>query len=448
MMSRMSTPHHAVILGAGESGTHAAALLLREGARVTIFDRALAPADADAWRARGADARTASPEEAFPTDCDLVVASPGIPVEHPWLAQARARGMAIVPEFELGWSRFRGRVIAITGTNGKSTIAKWLAESLRAAGFRAAPVGNYGPSVCRAMLETPDLEWLVIEASSFQLELARHFRADMSILLNIAPNHLDRHPSMAAYVAAKAKLFANARGRDLCVTPAAWRARMQAEADGRGVWLTFGDAETDDFQWRDGRVWDRGAALLDLRGTYFDNPVLGPHAAAAAAALHAAELPLETAAAAARAFEPLPHRMQRVAEVNGVAFIDDSKATTLAALGAALAMAGRPVRLIAGGRLKELDLDTVKEMLAQHARGVYLIGEAAEKMADCWCSSVPCVRSGSLDAAVRAAWRDAQQGEAIILSPGCSSFDQFADYKERGTTFQRIATAIAVEQDT
>jgi UDP-N-acetylmuramoylalanine--D-glutamate ligase len=442
----MRTPTHALILGAGESGASAARLLLREGARVTIFDRAFAPDRAEALRATGADLRTASPAEPFPADCDLVVASPGIPVEHPWIAQARARGVPLVPEFELGWSRFRGRVAAVTGTNGKSTIVKWLAESLCAAGVRAAPAGNYGPSVCRVILERPDVEWLVIEASSFQLEMAQHFRADIAILLNISPNHLDRHGTMEAYVAAKACLFAQARGRDLCFAPAEWRARMQAAADGRGVWHTFGIEETDDYRWHDGRVRHRGDVVIDLRGSYFDNDVLGPHAAAVAGAFHAAGLPLEAAVAAARVFEPLPHRMERVAEANGVVFIDDSKATTLAALRAGLAMAGRPTRLIAGGRLKEIDLAPVKEMLALRASGVYLIGEASEKMASAWSDATPCIVCGTLEDAVNAAWRDARPGEAIVLSPGCASFDQFGSFMERGERFRRIARAIAGEQ--
>lgn len=443
-----SEVHHALILGAGESGSSAARLLRGEGARVTVWDRARSPSAADALRALGVESRDAGPDEAFPPDVDLCVVSPGIPVEHPWLARAREMGLPIMPEFELGWRRFRGRVAAITGTNGKSTMVKWMADSLRAAGFRAVPCGNYGPSVCRVVMEQPDLDWLVIEASSFQLETASLFRAEIAILLNIVPNHLDRHPSMEAYVAAKARLFAHVRGRDRCFAPAEWSMRMRAAADGRGVWHTFGVDQTDDYQWRAGCVYQRGDAMLDLRGTYFDNRILGPHAAAVAGALHAADVPLTAAREAARAFEPLPHRMETVAELNGVRFINDSKATTLTALRAALEMAGRPVRLIAGGRLKETDLEPVKEMLALRARGVYLIGTAAEKMQVNWASVVPCEDCGDLKTAVEHAWREARPGEAILLSPGCASFDQFANFEERGTTFRRIALAIAGEQGT
>ena len=444
----MQTVRHALVLGLGESGSSAANLLLREGARVTILDQRMTPAVAEDWEHQGAHAVLAAPDAAIPDDADLCVVSPGIPVEHPWLASARARGMPVVPEFELGWSRFKGRVAAITGTNGKSTMVKWLAESLAASGYRAAPAGNYGPSVSRVVCEQPDLDWLVIEASSFQLETARYFRADLSVLLNIAPNHLDRHPSMEAYVDAKARLFAQVRGRDVCVAPAVWRTRMQAASGGRGAWHTFGCAATDDYRWEDGRVWHRADAVLDTRGTFLDNPILGPHAAAVAGALHAAGVPLDGAGAAARAFRPLPHRMEPVAEAGGIRFVNDSKATTLTALRAALEMAGGPVRLIAGGLLKETDLNCVKEMLALHARGVYLVGKAAEKMSSQWADAVACEVCGELEKAVTAAWRAARPGDVILLSPGCASFDQFANFEQRGDEFRRIAKALAGERNT
>ncbi|HMP76061.1 MAG TPA: UDP-N-acetylmuramoyl-L-alanine--D-glutamate ligase [Kiritimatiellia bacterium] len=442
----MHTGTHALVLGLGESGAHAAKLLLREGLRVTIFEQQVHPMTAEAWVGLGGQTVAAAPDAAIPADVDLCVVSPGIPVEHPWLASARARGLHPVPEFELGWSRFRGRVAAITGTNGKSTMVKWMAESLLASGFRAAPAGNYGPSVSRVVCEQPDLDWLVIEASSFQLETARHFRADLSVLLNIAPNHLDRHPSMEAYVDAKARLFAQVRGRDVCMAPAAWRTRMQAASGGRGAWYSFGCAATDDYRWGNSCVLHRADTVLDARGTFLDNAILGPHAAAVAGALHAAGLPLDGAGAAARAFKSLPHRMEPVAEAGGIRFVNDSKATTLTAMRAALEMAGGPVRLIAGGLLKETDLNCVKEMLALHARGVYLVGKAAEKMASQWADTVPCEVCGELEKAVGAAWRAARPGEVILLSPGCASFDQFANFERRGDEFRRIAKALAGER--
>lgn len=442
----MHTGTHALVLGLGASGESAARLLRSEGLRVTVFDEKPSAERAQALAALGVEVVAVSSDQSIPSDADLCVISPGVPLRHAWAEQARKRGLVPMPEFELGWSRFRGRVAAITGSNGKSTAVKWMAESLQAAGLRAAPTGNYGPPVCRVVMEQPDLDWLVIEVSSFQLEAAMRFRADVNILLNLVPNHLDRHETMAAYALAKTRLFAQVRGRDICLAPHAWLPRMQAEAGRRGVWYTFGLGAGDDYSWRDGRIWHREAPLLDLRGTYFDNRIIGMNAAAIVGGLHALEIPLAGAQHAARAFKPLPHRMERVAEARGVRFINDSKATTLTALGAALEMAGGPVRLIAGGLLKESDLNSVKEMLALRASGVYLIGKAAGKMAESWSQAVPCRISATLDRAVEEAWRDSQSGEVILLSPGCASFDQFRNFEERGELFRRTAIALAGEQ--
>lgn len=436
---------HAVVLGAGESGSGAALLLRREGARVTVFDRAAPEPKRADFREIGAELVAAREETPIPMDADLCVVSPGIPIQHPWLVQARAQGLPIIPEFELGWSRFHGKTLAITGTNGKSTMVKWAAESLIAAGLRAAPCGNYGPSVCRTVVERPDLEWLVIEASSFQLEAAVAFRAEIGMLLNLAPNHLDRHGTMGAYVSAKAKVFARVQCGDVCLVPTEWISRIRAESNGAGRWVSFGARDDAEIQWRDGRVLHGAKELVCLDGTYFDNPVLGPHAAALAGAFEMGGLPCSALERAARAFQPLPHRMEPVAEIRGVLFIDDSKATTLSAMAAALQMARRPVRLICGGLLKQSDLESVKEVLASRARAVYLIGSSANLMRNAWSDVADCRSCGTLEVAVRTAWQEAREGEAILLSPGCASFDQFSNYMERGTTFRRIAQSIAGE---
>ncbi|MCS6770485.1 MAG: UDP-N-acetylmuramoyl-L-alanine--D-glutamate ligase [Kiritimatiellae bacterium] len=434
---------HAVILGAGESGLGAALLLRKERARVTVWDRAPSDSALAALHAIGVSAVPTGDRPPWPSDADLCVISPGIPLSHPWVRQALEHGIPIVPEFELGWSRFSGKTLAITGTNGKSTMVKWAAESLQAAGLRAAPCGNYGPSVCRVVAEKKDLDWLVIEASSFQLEASVRFRADIGILLNIAPNHLDRHGTMDAYISAKSRLFANVGSDDWCLSPPSWLDRMRAAAGGRGRWLTFGVSPECDAEWRPGSIVLRHGECLRIQGTYFDNPVLGPHAAAVAASFVAAGLPIGALETSAREFEPLPHRMQKVAESRGVTFIDDSKSTTLSAMSAALQMAPGPVRLIAGGLLKQSDLDSVKQMLACRARTVYLIGASTHAMKSAWSDVVPCRVCGSLEDAIRAAWSEAERGDVILLSPGCASFDQFANYIERGVIFRRIAESIA-----
>ncbi len=439
------TPKHALVLGAGSSGRAAARLLRAEGARVTVVDRREDAAARAALERDGAVLQVAD-ETALPAgDFDACVVSPGVPERSAWVAAARARGLVPVSELELGWSRFSGRTIAVTGSNGKSTMVKWLAECLQAAGQRAAPAGNYGPPVCQVVQEQPGLDWLVLEVSSFQLETMEAFRAEAALLLNLVPNHLDRHGDMDTYRAMKARLFARAEPGDHCVAHAPVLAAVRALAGGAGRWAGFGPG--GDYAWRDGAVLRGAEQRLLLRGTLFDNPVLGENAAGAVAVLDGVRIPLEAAGRAAATFQPLPHRMELVGVLDGVRYVNDSKCTTLAAMAAALRMAGPRARLIAGGLLKENDLDVVKETLALQASGVYLIGRASSAMVAAWSGVVPCVLCDGLEEALERARGDARTGETVLLSPGCASFDQFSNYGERGDRFRRwVASLMDVQQ--
>jgi UDP-N-acetylmuramoylalanine--D-glutamate ligase len=435
-----------LVFGAGASGLAAAALLRRRGAAACVLDEApagpLARAAAQ-LAACGAELRTGGgplPGGAF----DLGVVSPGIPAAHAWLAACRERGIPLAGELELGFAAWPGRVLAVTGSKGKSSLVKFCADALCAAGAPAAPAGNYGTPLCRLALDRPDLAWAVVEASSFQLEHVEAFRPDVAVLLNVQADHLDRHASPAEYRALKLRLFRRQHAGDTALLP------HGLDADGAvpaGVeCLRFGDAAGCDWRYashavsgaRGGRPW-----RVPLAGSWFDNPVLGLAAAAGAGALAACGLDPAAVAAGFAAFEPLPHRLQLVAERGGVRYVDDSKATSLAAVAAALAMTDGPVRLIAGGRLKEHDLDGPKELLTRRARKVYVIGECARRMSAAWSDAVPCEECGTLDAAVAAAAREARAGETVLLSPGCASFDQFISYRERGERFTRLARSIA-----
>lgn len=431
----MATRQTAFILGLGASGRSAALLLRARGWEVLALDESdnaklrelTAPLEA-------AGAVVALGARALPAETpDLAVTSPGLPPDHPWLAALRTGGAKIVPEFELGWSLWNGRTIAVTGSNGKSSVVKWIAEALRVAGHAATPCGNYGTPVCDLVREGAS-GWAVVEASSFQLEASAAFRADVGVLLNLVPNHLDRHPDFDAYARAKARLFAFARAGDACIVPLEERDRIARLSGGAGTWTTFGGAGAE-WTWRDSRVWRQDREVADLRGTYFGNDVLGFNAAAALAALAAAGAPAAAAVASARAFEPLPHRMQPVGTVRGVCFINDSKATTLAALSAAVRMAPGRVRLIAGGILKEKDLSVAESALRGRVAAAYLIGQSADRLAAAWSGLVPCAVCGTLEAAVRQAFAEAVAGEVVLLSTGCASFDQFAGFSHRGEAF-------------
>ncbi len=441
----MSENHKAAVLGLGVSGEAAARLLHAEGWAVSVFDADGGPvvsARAEALRSVGVAVCLGDglvPEEPF----ELAVVSPGIPVHSPWILDLRRRGVPVISELEIGWRRHSGRTIAVTGSSGKSTAVKWLAESLARAGRTVAIAGNYGPPVCAVVGAAPAPEWLVLEVSSFQLETVDQFRPNIGVLLNIHPNHLDRHGDFETYRALKWRLFAHMGPTDTAVIPSPLRS--EAPASGPRI-VTFGaTGEGARYAWEDGVVRYEEGAVLDIRGTWFDNPVLGLTAAAAAAALEAADIPLRFAEEAARAFRPLPHRMMLVAEIGGVRYVDDSKATCTAAMAAALHMAGRPVRLIAGGLPKGEDYATVANVLSERAVKVYLIGMAASAMAQAWSEVVPCELCGDLDQAVERARQEARRGETVLLSPGCASFDQFESYAERGARFARLVRAADAE---
>ncbi len=444
----MKSYHKALVLGLGHSGEAAARLLRSEGTDVTAIDRADMPAlRAQARELESGGARvllgcTDMPSEPF----DVCVVSPGVPLNSPWIAELEKRRVEYFSELELGWIRRRGRVVAVTGSNGKSTAVKWIAESLQQAGLRAAPAGNYGYPVSRAVLEQPDLDWLVLEVSSFQLETVREFRPEVGVLLNIHPNHLDRHPDMETYTRMKARLFSRAAPEDVCLVHESLLDSIRALSAGRGQWKSFGPSAGADYRYAGGCVYRGRAKVADLSGTGFANDVLGVAGAAVMGVMDACGVAPDAAVRAAKAFDPLPHRMQLVGEIGGVKFINDSKATNLSAMAAALKMSSGNVRLIAGGLVKEKDFGFVKELLAQRVLGVYLIGQASEEMASAWSEVVSCFRCGTLDAAVRKAGNDACAGDTVLLSPACASFDQFRNFEERGACFVRAVKDLVEEE--
>lgn len=446
----MSTRRNILVLGCGDSGVAAARLLRAEGADVLVVDGADTPAlrkRAEVLGREGIEVRLGVGPDLPSSAFHLAVVSPGIPITSPWVQSLRARGVAVLPELEVGWSRRTCRVAAVTGSNGKSTAVKWLSEALTAAGLRAVPAGNYGPPISEIVMSQRSLDWIVLEVSSFQLEAVDAFRPDVGILLNVHPNHLDRHPDFYAYLRAKARLFAKAQPQDACLLHDSIATAVREIIGQPGQWMTFGSEPSSTYRFVEGRVYRSGTVLADLRGTWFDNHVLGQTGAAVVGALVACGVDPAFAEQSARSFQPLAHRMQCIADVGGVRFIDDSKATNLAAMAAALRMAGRPVRLIAGGLLKESDLASVKGVLKDTVRAVYLIGKASRAMAEAWSDTVRCVPCETVEEAVARAGADAASGEAVLLSPACASFDQFRDYKERGERFAQAVQHFLEQRD-
>ena len=445
----MSIPSSTPVLlcGLGRSGLAAARLLRAEGHPVDALDQGPVPDPVrQALETLGCRVHPSVGDtlpDALP--CTFAVTSPGLDIHGPTLTALRDRGIPIHSEIELGWRRHSGRTLAVTGSNGKSSVVKALADALTAAGAHAVPCGNYGLPVCEAVMQAPAPDWLVIETSSFQLETCTAFRPDIAVLLNLLPNHLDRHGNMETYGRLKARLFAAQTSADTAIVPAADLDRFRAWSDDAPArWQTFGgpDAPPSAYRWTPGAILPPDSSPIPLTG-YFDNPVLGPNAAAALAAAVAAGLPPSAAARALSTFEPLPHRSQCVADRDGIRWIDDSKATNLASLAASLEMQppGRPIRLIAGGRPKETDFTPALNTLRRRATAIYLIGEAAPSMHAAWSAAVPCHLCHDLPTAVTSARRDAHPGDTILLAPGCTSYDQFPSYGARGDAFRALATA-------
>lgn len=450
-------PSAALVLGAGASGRAAARALLRRGVPVGVSVPAPDPA-ADALAALGAEVLVGDPAAnvaawARRHPGSAAVFSPGIPPAAPEWAAARAAGLRAQGELCLGCGLLHPatRLVALTGSKGKSSVAKLLADALRAAGRPAVPCGNYGTPVCEVADLDPPPAFAVAECSSFQLETAdARLAPEAALLLNLSSDHLDRHGSLAAYLNAKLAIFAAQPPGALALLPEPGSAgpgapdplaRFRERFPGREA-ETFGTGPDARWRWRPGAVEDAAAGLrIPLSGSYFDNAVLGPAAAAAAAILLRLGLAPGAVSGALRNFVPLPHRMQRVALRDGVAWIDNSKATSLAALLASVRMAPAPVLLVAGGRLKEPLAPLGKELLDSGVRKAYTIGECGGAMARAWSSALPVEDCATLERACAAAARDAAALRAgcVLLAPGTASFDQFPNYAARGDAFARLA---------
>ena len=423
----MKTYQTALLLGYGRSGKAAERMLQAEGTETVVLTR------------ESSDDAAVAPflqNRRF----DVCIVSPGFGMDHPWLRAVRDAGIPLLSALELGWSRFKGRTVAVTGSNGKSTAVKWLCETLRVAGYKAEIGGNYGIPACEVVLNHPDMEWLVLEVSSFQLETVVDFRADVAMVLNVLPNHLDRHENMDVYRRTKARIFGSssvAGGAGLVPVELLHRFRQDVESDRN--WTTFGHTPEADFHFEGGRVLHGTETVLDLSGTVFDSPIIGSCTGAAMAAFCAVSgIPPSAAEAAARAFQPLPHRLQRLGEIDGILYVNDSKATNLAAMAAALESCGNGIHLIAGGLPKESDYTFVKEILAERVRSIYLIGQASRALYLAWNGVCSCVECGTLEEAFNTARNAAGAGEIVLLSPGCASFDQFRGFEERGDRFATL----------
>jgi UDP-N-acetylmuramoylalanine--D-glutamate ligase len=386
-----------LVVGLARSGS-AVALMLREHGEVIGVDsgRAAAPPGIEAHlEADGVD---------LLDRVRTVVKSPGVPNDAPVVVAARGRGLEVVGELELAWRSMQNEFIAVTGTNGKTTTVELLGAMHRAAGLPVAVAGNVGTPLSSLVGSIEPDAVVVCEASSFQLEDTVAFAPECAVLLNIEPDHIDRHGTFEAYREAKLRVFANQTDDDVAIRP------------------PFPPLPIPDDELR-----LRGAHNLE-------------NAMAASAAANARGLPAEAVAEALRSFGGVPHRLEDVAEADGVTWVNDSKATNVASARVGIEAFTGGVHLIAGGSLKGGGFEGLRDAVAARCRAVYLIGEAADRLAtDLEPTGVPLARCGDLETAVAAAGAAAQPGEVVLLSPACASFDQFEDFEARGNRFRELA---------
>jgi UDP-N-acetylmuramoylalanine--D-glutamate ligase len=409
-------PRRALVVGLARSGQAAALALAERGVSVVGADRA---ADADSGRLAeaGVEVHVGTEEERLLEDIDLLVKSPGVPGESPLPAGARVRGIPIWSEIELGFRLLPNAFVGVTGTNGKTTTSELLGAIFRAAGRPVAVAGNVGRPLTSFVGGLRDDAWVVCEVSSFQLEDMHRFRPRVAVLLNLEPDHLDRHETFEAYRDAKLRIFANQTEADTAVLP-------------RGFGRVPGGATRVEFS-----AGDRLPAEPLIPGEHNRE-----NAAAATAAARAAGIEDDAIAEALRTFRGVAHRLELVGEVDGVRFVNDSKATnTAAARRGIAAYAGEPLRLILGGSLKGESFDELAEQLPPTVRSIDLIGEATDELAAALRRAGRSYRrSGDLATAVGAAAGEAEPGDVVLLSPACASYDQFRNFEERGEAFRRL----------
>ncbi len=452
-MSRDRAGGEIAVIGLGSSGRAAAMLLAREGRAVYASDGASGPgvvAAAKALAAAGVEADAGHHDLSRIARASLVVASPGVPPDAPPLAAAMAAGVPIVSEVEIALARLPGvRYIAITGTNGKTTTTALVAHLLQAIGRRAVAAGNIGMPLAEIALADPLPEWVALELSSFQLHDTPSVEPAVGVLTNLSPDHLDRYQSAEDYYADKALLFANASARSVWVLNADDAAvmAMGASAAGRHLRFSLADQRADACLSADGRqLLLFGSPLLSRA----DFPLMGGHnvanALAAALAVSAADQAHQGAvqrqrlADGLRSFRSLAHRLQVVGTYHGVQWIDDSKATNVSSTLVALRGMTRPTVLLLGGRHKGEPYTALADPIRKTGKIVLAYGEASPRIVQDLAGLVPVEEMGSDFAAViERARACAAPGDAVLLSPACSSFDMFRNYEERGATFARLA---------
>jgi UDP-N-acetylmuramoylalanine--D-glutamate ligase len=438
-----------LVVGLGKSGLAAALFLRHHGAEVTVSDVRSAEAlakDIPALLEEGIMVEAGGHGLLTFRRQDLIVVSPGVPLDTPELVQVKSFGRPVIGELELAARFLKGKILAVTGSNGKTTTTTLLGEILEAAGLPTLVGGNIGLPVVALINPSTDETWSVLEVSSFQLESTEQFHPNIAVILNITPDHLDRHGSFENYVRAKERIFAAQNAQDCLVlnadnTPCAAAA---AHAAARVYWFSAEHPVSQGAWLQQGYVVYRSAenapiekviplGAIPLKGTHNVENVL-----AAVVAARQAGVPVEVIRSSIESFQAVEHRLEYVATRNGVEFYNDSKATNVDATSKAIAAFSGGIHLILGGKDKNSDYTQLADLLRERVRAVYTIGSAAAKIESHLRGVVSIYTCETLDKAVATAAAAARPGDVVLLAPACSSFDQFESYEHRGRVFKQL----------
>jgi UDP-N-acetylmuramoylalanine--D-glutamate ligase len=433
----------ALVIGLGTAGLSTVRFLVRQGLRVRVSDKRaldqIAPELVTELQQAGVLLEAGEHSLAALTGVDWVIPSPGVPLDLPMLQAARTQGLPIIGELALAAGRFKLPLIAVTGSNGKTTVTSLIGHLLRVAGKKPFVGGNIGTPLLDFFADPDAFDAVVLELSSFQLDLAGAFRPDIGLLLNISPDHLDRHGTLAAYTQAKQKIFCAQRDGDCAILGMDDSVVVATTSLNSGVRCCgFGFSAGCKARIADSQVilhLEDTETAFDLRATRLHSSVNQLNAAAALLAARLFGCAPDALQQGLASFNPPPHRMAEVATFDGVRFINDSKATNIGALAAALAGCDAPVILIAGGRDKGSDYRLLHDVVRHKVKHLLLIGEAATLMQEALGTLVPTATLASMAEAVQTAKAIAVHGDVVLLAPGCASFDMFSGYAERGRVF-------------
>ena len=438
-----------LVIGHDASARAAVSLAKAKGARVSVVPagpEAVSDRDIEALENLGAE--TLKLGAATKAEFDVGVLSQAIPRTSEIVYPLIEKNVPVISDLELAYQHFFCLGVAITGTNGKTTTAEFLEEMVNRCGKKTLKAGGSDAAMCDIVEQTRELDFATLEVNSFQLESIEHFRPSVAVILNLKPDHMDRYEKMSNYVRTLAKVFSNQQPFDWAIVQSEALAQLRAlgiEIPSKVITFSANNRRADIYLDRSlliSQIPDWDGPLLDMESCRLKGPHNAENVMAALAVGRVLKLPLEEMVEAVKAHVPGPHRFETVAEAGGVTFINDSKAMNMDAVQKALQAApagrgGEPnVFLIAGGKDKGLEFHDLGPLLAQRVKGAFLLGEMREKLRAAWSLFTPCSIVENLNEAVKAAGESAKAGDVVLLSPGCSSFDMFQSYQQRGEQFR------------